>query len=68
MTDDRRRRNDERLRRAQEIANALREQQAELAASLRQTAHRARTEPVVLAERRRAHSGFASWPFPDDIG
>jgi hypothetical protein len=68
MTDDRRRRDDERLRRAQEIANALREQQAELAASLRQTAHRARTEPVVLAERRRATSAFASWWTPDDVG
>ena len=67
MTDDRRRRDDERLRRAQEIANALREQQAELAASLRQVAQRARTEPVVLAEWRRAHA-FATWSFPDDVG
>ncbi len=66
MTDDRRRRDDERLRRAQEIANALRAQQAELAASLRETAHRARTEPVVLAEWRRAHAFATS--FPDDVG
>jgi hypothetical protein len=65
MTDDRRRRDEERLRRAQEIANALREQQAELAGSLRATARRARTEPVVLAEWRRAHA--ASWSLPDDV-
>jgi len=68
MTDDRRRRDDERLRRAQEIANALREQQAELAASLRQTAHRLHTEPIVLSERRHAASAFASWWSPDDVG
>ena len=67
MTDDRRRRDDERLRRAQEIANALREQQAELAASLRQISQRARTEPVVLAERRR-QSWLAGWSFPEDAG
>jgi hypothetical protein len=67
MTDDRRRRDEERLRRAQEIANALREQQAELATALRGVAQRARTEPVVLAEWRRAHAS-ASWSFPDDVG
>ncbi len=66
MTDERRRRDEERLRRAQEIANTLREQQAELATSLRGVAQRARTEPVVLAEWRRAHAS-ASWTFPDDI-
>jgi hypothetical protein len=67
MTDDRRRRDDERLRRAQEIANALREQQAELAAGLRAAAQRSRTEPVVMTEWRRAHA-FASWSLPDDVG
>jgi hypothetical protein len=67
MTDDRRRRDEERLRRAQEIANLLREQQAELAAALRDVAQRARKEPVVLAEWRRAHAS-ASWSFPDDAG
>jgi hypothetical protein len=67
MTDDRRRRDDERLRRAQEIANALREQQAELAASMRQARQRARTEPVVLAEWRRAHA-TTTWSFPEDAG
>ena len=67
MTDDRRRRDEERLRRAQEIANALREQQAELAVALRENGHRVRTEPVVLAEWRRAHA-FATLPFPDDVG
>jgi len=67
MTDDRRRRDEERLRRAQEIANALREQQAELSAALREVTHRARTEPVVLAEWRRAHAS-ATWSFPDDVG
>ena len=68
MTDDRRRRDEERLRRAQEIANALRQQQLELAASLRRVTRHAGTEPVVLSERRRAHAGFASWPLPDDAG
>jgi hypothetical protein len=67
MTDDRRRRDEERLRRAQEIANGLREQQAELAAALRDVTQRARAEPVVLAEWRSAHAS-ASWSFPDDIG
>lgn len=67
MTDDRRRRDEERLRRAQVIASALREQQAELAASLRDIAQRARTEPVVLSEWRRAHA-FAGGSFPDDVG
>jgi hypothetical protein len=67
MTDDRRRRDEERLRRAQEIANALREQQAELSAALREVTKRARTEPVVLAEWRRAHAS-ATWSFPDDAG
>ncbi|MDQ6943235.1 MAG: hypothetical protein M3169_12080 [Candidatus Eremiobacteraeota bacterium] len=67
MTDDRRRRDEERLRRAQEIANALRQQQAELAAALRDVTQRSRTEPVVLAEWRRAHAS-ASWSFPDDAG
>lgn len=67
MTDDRRRRDEERLRRAQEIANGLRQQQAELAAALRDVTRRARTEPVVLAEWRRAHAS-ASWAFPDDVG
>jgi hypothetical protein len=68
MTDDRRRRDEERLRHAQEIANALREHHAELAAALRGNTHRARTEPVVLAERRRAHADFATKPFDDDVG
>jgi hypothetical protein len=67
MTDDRRRRDEERLRRAQEIANGLRAQQAELAAALRDVSHRSRAEPVVLAEWRRAHAS-ASWSFPDDVG
>lgn len=67
MTDDRRRRDDERLRRAQEIANTLREQQVELASALRGSAHRARTEPVVLAEWRSAHASV-TWSRPDDIG
>jgi len=67
MTDDRRRRDEERLRRAQVIASGLREQQAELAASLRDVAQRARTEPVVLSEWRRAHA-FAGVSFPDDVG
>jgi hypothetical protein len=67
MTDDRRRRDEERLRRAQVIANALREQQAELIASLHATARLARTEPVILAEWRRAHAA-TSWSLPDDVG
>ena len=66
MTDDRRRRDEARLRRAQEIANALREQQAELAASLREGARRNRSAPSVLAEHRRAV--YANWSFPDDAG
>jgi hypothetical protein len=67
MTDDRRRRDEERLRRAQEIANGLREQQAELASALRAVTQRARAEPVVLAEWRRAHAS-ASWSLPEDAG
>ncbi|HYW54390.1 MAG TPA: hypothetical protein VE826_10480 [Dongiaceae bacterium] len=67
MTDDRRRRDEERLRRAQEIANGLRAQQAELAAALRDAGRRTRTEPVVLGDWRRGHAAV-SWPFPDDAG
>ena len=67
MTDDRRRRAEERLRLAQEIANGLREQQAELATALRGVAHLARSEPVVLAEWRRAHAS-ATRSCPDDAG
>jgi len=67
MTDDRRRRDEDRLRRAQVIANALREQQAELVASLLATVPLARTAPVVLAEWRRAHA-VASSSLPEDAG
>jgi hypothetical protein len=67
MIDERRRRDEERLRCAQEIADALRDRQAELQHAMREYAVRARTEPVELAAYRRAGRPFAGWPLPDDV-
>ncbi len=64
MIDDRRRRDEQRLRRAQEIAAALRERRAELLADLREKATRSRTEPIVLAAYRRPAT---LWTLPDDV-
>jgi len=67
MIDDRRRREEQRLRSAQEIADALREHQAELRLALHDYVARARTEPIELATYRRAGTRFAGWPLPDDV-
>ncbi|HEX3549437.1 MAG TPA: hypothetical protein VHT53_03640 [Candidatus Elarobacter sp.] len=64
MIDDRRRRDEQRLRRAQEIAAALRERRAELLADLRERAARPHGEPILLAAYRRPSS---LWSLPDDV-
>lgn len=58
MTDERRRRDEQRLVRAQEIAHAMRERQAELQLELREHARRASNEPIHLAAYRRARLPF----------
>jgi len=64
MIDDRRRRDEQRLRRAQEIAAALRERRAELLEDLRLRAYRAPNEPIPLEAYRRP-TAFRS--LPDDV-
>jgi hypothetical protein len=67
MIDDRRRREELRLRGAQEIADELREHRDELRLAMRDQAVRARTEPVELAAYRRARAAFTGFPLPDDV-
>lgn len=67
MIDDRRRRDEQRLRRSQEIADSARERQAELLLEMRETALRARSEPVQLAAYRRTGTPFTIWSLPDDV-
>jgi hypothetical protein len=64
MIDERRRRDEQRLRHAQEIAAALRDRRAELLEELRSASRRPRNEPIPLdAYRRRS----TSWALPDDV-
>jgi len=63
MIDDRRRRDEQRLRRAQEIAAALRERRAELLEDLRMRRHDGANEPIPLASYRRP----TLWSLPDDV-
>ncbi len=64
MIDDRRRRDEQRLRRAQEIAATLRERRAELLEDLRRRAQRGPNDPIPLAAYRRRP---AFWSLPDDV-
>jgi hypothetical protein len=64
MIDERRRRDEQRLRRAQEIAAALRERRAELLLELRARAARPSHEPISLASYRHP---AARWTLPDDV-
>jgi hypothetical protein len=66
MTDERRRRDEQRLHRAQEIAHALRERQAELQLELLERS-RLRSAPLELAAYRRAGTPPIAWPVPDDV-
>ncbi len=66
MIDDRRRRDEQRLRRAQEIADSVRERQTELLTELRESVIRTRNEPIVLAAYRRAGANV-TWGIPDDV-
>jgi hypothetical protein len=65
MTDERRRRDEQRLHRAQEIAHTLRERQAELQLELLERS-RLRSAPQ-LAAYRRAGTPAIAWPVPDDV-
>jgi hypothetical protein len=66
MLDDRLRREAQRLRRAQEIADGLRERRAELLAELRYNAVRARKGPLLLDAYRKPRK--AIFGLPDDAG
>ena len=67
MIDERRRRDEQRLRRAQEIADCAREREVELRLEMRDFALRARNAPVELAAYRRSGSRFGGWSLPDDV-
>ena len=67
MIDDRLRRDELRLRRAQEIADALRRRRAEMLEELQRSAVRARGGPVQLDAYRRANRGTI-FGVPDDVG
>jgi hypothetical protein len=66
MIEHHRRRDEQRLRRAQEIADCARERQAELSGELRAAALRARNAPIELAAYRSGRT-FTSWALPDDV-
>ncbi|HTD33902.1 MAG TPA: hypothetical protein VK665_09600 [Candidatus Elarobacter sp.] len=66
MIEHGRRRDEQRLRRAQEIADCARERQAELSNELRAAVQRARNAPIELAAYRAGRS-FTSWSLPDDV-
>ncbi|GEM_PF-4311399 len=67
MIDARRRRDDQRLRHAQEIADCARERQTELGLEMRERALHLRSEPVELAAYRRTGTLHGGWPLPDDV-
>jgi hypothetical protein len=67
MIDDRRRRDEQRLRRSQEIADCARERQAELRLEMREQALRMRAAPIELAAYRRTGTPFPAWSLPDDV-
>jgi hypothetical protein len=67
MIDERHRRDVQRLRRAQEIADSAREREAELQLEMRERALRLRNAPVELAAYRRTGSAFGGWSLPDDV-
>ena len=64
MIDDRRRRDAQRLRRAQELADAARERQTELVEEMREVSLRYRNGPIVLEQYRRGGIGVE---IPDDV-
>ena len=66
MIDDRLRRDELRLRRAQEIADALRRRRAEMLEELQACALRARGGAIPLDAYRRAHRTIIG--IPDDAG
>jgi hypothetical protein len=67
MIDDRLRRDELRLRRAQEIADGLRRRRAEMLEELQRGAASARGGPILLDAYRRANRG-AILGVPDDVG
>jgi hypothetical protein len=67
MIDVRRRRDEQRLRRAQEIADGARERQAELLLEIRDQAQRLHAEPIRLDTYRRTGTRFGDWSLPDDV-
>ncbi len=67
MIDDRLRRDELRLRRAQEIADALRRRRAEMLEELQRSAMRSRSAAIPLDAYRRANCGPIAG-IPDDAG
>ena len=67
MIDERRRRNEQRLRHAQEIADGARLRQAELQRELGDRALQLRAQPVELEVYRRTGTLFGMWSLPDDV-
>ncbi|HEY0613693.1 MAG TPA: hypothetical protein VGC96_03590 [Candidatus Elarobacter sp.] len=67
MIDERRRREEQRLRRAQQVADSARERAAELVLEMRERAMDARNAPVELAAYRRTRSAAPGWSLPDDV-
>ena len=67
MIDERRRSDEQRLRRAQALADELRERQTELQQELRERALLARSGPIQLSARRRWGGALEMRAFPDDV-
>jgi hypothetical protein len=67
MIDDRLRSEAQRLRRAQALADELRERQAELQQEWRERALLARSSPIELSARRRSGGAPGMSAFPEDV-
>jgi hypothetical protein len=67
MIDERRRSDEQRLRRAQALADEARERQAELQVELHERALLARSGPIQLGARRRWSGAQEMRAFPDDV-
>lgn len=67
MIDVGRRRDEQRLRRAQEIADCARDRRAEMLLEIRDRVLRLHAEPIRLDTYRRTGSLFGDWSLPDDV-
>jgi hypothetical protein len=67
MIDDARRRDAQRLRRAQELADEVRDRQVELQDELRARTFLASVEPIPIGSRRRTGAPSGAPGLPDDV-